>query len=333
MSKISLVFLVSVWALVNVSGALADTPKFLFPVSCTYGQDCWPVNYVDVDPLVGAATDYKCKEKTYDANRGTDVALMSVGQMRGGVDVLAAAAGRVVRVRDGEADHYKTSDELDRIRAENKDCGNGVLIDHGDGLQTLYCHLKQNSIVVKSKQKVKAGQKIAQVGMSGYAEFPRLGFSVLWEGGYVDPFTGVLNTKGCGQMKEGMWLAGLPVSYEDVVIFDGGFRAQVPNFEAIKSGQSENPIALPLHSGAFVFWAGFFNVEKDDEITMYIYDPNGALFVRQKEDVPQTRTRQYYFSGRKIGRVQLTEGTYKGRVEIRRDGVLIGEKTYSVRVQ
>lgn len=333
MSKKYRLCLLAAFAVFVSADSFAQEPKFLFPVSCTYGVDCWPVNYVDVDPSEGVATDFKCKRKTYDAHQGTDFALASVSKMREGVDVLAAAAGQVLRVRNGEADTYKEQNELDAIRAENKDCGNGVLIDHGDGLQTIYCHLKKDSIVVRPKQKVKAGQKIAQIGMSGYTEFPHVHFGVLWEGGFVDPFTGALNTKGCGQMKANMWLEGLPVSYEEVVIFDGGFRAKVPDFEAIKRGNDENPIALPLSSAAFVYWSGFYNVEEGDEVVMRIYDPDGALFHERREVVPKTRSLQYYFAGRKIGRVQLKAGEYKGVTEIKRGSDIHRKKEFSVQVK
>ncbi len=316
-----------------VQDVRAQEAAFLYPLSCTYGEDCWPVNYVDVDPGEGAVSDFKCKRKSYDAHKGTDFALRSVSQMREGVDVLASAAGKVLRARDGESDDLKTEEEFAEISAKNRDCGNGVLIDHGNGLQTIYCHLKKDSIVVKPKQKVKAGQKIGQVGMSGRAEFPHVYFGVLWEGGVVDPFTGALNTKGCGQMKGNMWLEGLPVSYEEVVIFDGGFRAQVPDFKAIQSGDDENPIALPLRSAALVFWSGFYNVEKGDEVVMRIMDPEGNVFTERKEIVPMTRARQYYFTGRKIGHVQLRAGEYKGRVFIRRGEGITREEEFSVTLQ
>ena len=116
MSKKYRLCLLAAFAVFVSADSFAQEPKFLFPVSCTYGVDCWPVNYVDVDPSEGVATDFKCKRKTYDAHQGTDFALASVSKMREGVDVLAAAAGQVLRVRNGEADTYKEQNELDAIR-------------------------------------------------------------------------------------------------------------------------------------------------------------------------------------------------------------------------
>ena len=182
--------------------ALAETPQFLFPVACTLGEDCWGVNYVDVDPVAQIAKDFKCGPKSYDGHKGTDFALRSLADVEAGVDVLAAAAGTVLRFRDGEEDSLKTEREMAEIKVKTRECGNGIFLDHGNGLRTIYCHLKKDSLLVKRGQKVKAGQKIAQVGQSGFAEFPHLHFGVVWEGGVVDPYTGLLNTDGCGREKE-----------------------------------------------------------------------------------------------------------------------------------
>ena len=223
------------------------------------------------------------------------------------------------------------------FRVRKKECRNGILIDHGDGLQSIYCHLKEDSVVVERKQRVKAGQKIAQVGQSGMAEFPHLHFGVLWEGGVIDPYTGALSTDGCGQMKERMWHAGLPLAYEPFVIFDGGFRNTSPDFEAIKRGE-DNPKTVSLNSAAFVFWTGFYNVEAGDQVSLRVTDPDGAVFVEREEVLEKNRARQYYYTGRKIGRVQLKPGTYTGHVKIVRavqDGGerVVREKSFMVDVR
>lgn len=314
-----------------------ETPQFIFPVACSYGEDCWAVNYVDVDPSSEERADFMCNQKTYEGHKGTDFALKSVADMRAGVDVFAAAPGRVLRVRDQENDVLKTKEEQKKIEEAQKQCGNGVLIDHGNGLQTIYCHLKQNSIVVKPKQKVNAGAKIGQVGQSGLAEFPHLHFGVIWEGGVVDPYTGMLNSDGCGQKKESLWHLGLPIKYDPVAIFNGGFRATVPDFDAMHRGHDTVPDTLYLSSAVFVFWAGFYNVEKGDQVTLLVIDPDGKVFTNSQQTVPKIMTRQYYYTGRKIGKVQLKTGTYKGvaritRVQENGDNIM-REKTFSIVVK
>ena len=317
-----------------INPVIAAEKRFLFPAGCSYGKDCWAVNYVDVDPAEGSAKDFKCNIKTYDGHKGVDFALGSITRMHAGVDVFAAASGKVLRVRDSENDLLKTSEEFKKIREAKKECGNGILIDHGDGLQSIYCHLKQSSVVVKPRQRVKAGQKIAQIGQSGVAEFPHLHFGVIQKGEVVDPYTGVAHTKGCGKNKQSLWHIGLPMAYEPVAIFDGGFRAQPPDFTAIQKGDELNPKSLSLSSAALVFWSGFYNVEAGDTVILKIIDPKGKEFITQKETVKKTRARQYYFTGRKIGKVQLIKGTYKGYSIINRsNGNIRQEQIYRIKVE
>lgn len=303
--------------LCTLNSAQAEEIRFLYPAACQYGSECWAVNYVDVDPAKNSAKDFKCNGKTYDGHKGSDFALSGIGQMRAGVDVLAAASGRVVRVRDGESDRLKTPEELDNVRARKRECGNGVLIDHGQGLKTIYCHLKNGSITVAADDAVKAGEKIAQIGQSGVAEFPHLHFGVLVEDGIIDPYTGLSNQAGCGKAPEPMWHIGLPIEYEPVAIFDGGFRSRPPDFEAIKRGE-QNPESLSLASAALVFWTGLYNIESGDVVTLHVHDPDGMPFVSRRIVAERDRARQYYFTGRKIGRVQLKPGTYTGVVELQR---------------
>ncbi|MBR4084648.1 MAG: peptidoglycan DD-metalloendopeptidase family protein [Lachnospiraceae bacterium] len=64
--------------------------------------------------------------------------------------------------------------------------GNYVMIDHGDGLYTIYMHASK--LYVKKDEVVKKGQKIAGVGTTGRSTGNHLHFSVRKNGEYVSPW-------------------------------------------------------------------------------------------------------------------------------------------------
>jgi len=65
--------------------------------------------------------------------------------------------------------------------------GNCVMVDHGDGLETLYLHLSE--FKVKEGDMVGKGQLLGLSGGTGRATGPHLHFAVRWQGTYLDPAT------------------------------------------------------------------------------------------------------------------------------------------------
>ena len=100
----------------------------------------------------------------------------SSGRYHGGIDfpvstgsnVYAAASGTVILVK------YL-----------NSSYGRYLIIDHGDGLSTLYAHNSQ--ILVSVGDKVSAGQVVAKSGSTGYSTGPHCHFEVRVNGSRVNP--------------------------------------------------------------------------------------------------------------------------------------------------
>jgi len=63
--------------------------------------------------------------------------------------------------------------------------GNCVIIDHGQGLMTLYMHLSH--FKVAEGDQIRRGQIIALSGGTGRATGPHLHIGVRWQGAYLDP--------------------------------------------------------------------------------------------------------------------------------------------------
>ena len=151
-----------------VNSAMAEPPVLSLPLECIPQKTCFIQNYVDVDPASGVG-DYRCGKSSYDGHKGIDFRIRSIAEMRRGVGVLAAARWN----RQGGARWYGGPVDTKQRATEIKgrECGNGLVIDHGDGWETQYCHLLKGSLLVKRGDEVTRGQKLGLVGLSGKTAF------------------------------------------------------------------------------------------------------------------------------------------------------------------
>ncbi len=124
----------------------------------TGGKMQWPVP-------AGGRISSPYGYRTYPAaglHTGIDIA---IGM---GNTIAAAEAGTVIKVVNGTTGY-----------------GKYLMINHGNGTVTLYAH--SSKIVVSVGQQVARGQKIAEIGSTGFSTGPHLHFEVRIDGKAVNP--------------------------------------------------------------------------------------------------------------------------------------------------
>ncbi len=137
------------------------TESFVLPVKGRLTTEFGETRYVN-----GSPTSYR--------HLGLDIAAPA------GTEVKAANRGKVV------------------MAGSLKLTGNTIMIDHGEGLFSVYHHLKK--ITVKTGEIVERGQKIGTVGSTGFSTGPHLHFMISYHSINLEP---------------GYFLVGQPITYEN----------------------------------------------------------------------------------------------------------------------
>ena len=302
-----------IWVALPQNPAFAEPPRLRFPVVCNLGVDCWLMNVPDVAPEKGKAQDFACGAQTYDGHSGTDIATVDRAAMEAGVDVIAAAAGTVQRLRDGEDDLFRAPADTEKLSKSGRACGNGLIIDHGDNWTTQYCHLRKGSFKVKQGDTVKASQTLAQIGLSGLTQHPSLQLTVRYKGDEIDPFTGREPKAGCGMGGTPLW--GERVLLDSYNLYDAGFAPETPDFALISQGLK--PPVPDRTAKKLVFWFAYFAARKGDRIDVTLTSPQGQILAEQQITQESAQARQYYFAGR-VQRGPALTGTYIGTAKVTR---------------
>ena len=312
-------------ALCAAPPAAADPPRLSLPLDCAYGTTCVIEDYVDAD-LGPGQRDYACGLKSRDGHRGTDFMLLSFAAMQAGVTVRAAAPGTVAATRDGMADTPVTPET--RAAIEGRECGNAVRVDHGEGWQTLYCHMRRGSPTVRQGDLVARGDALGKVGLSGLTNAPHLHLGLLHEGRIVDPFD-PQDRATCGSAPGTMlWDVALP--YTPAGLFTAGFATAMPDLDAVQSGTARAtsaPTDAPL-----ILYGHVFHAEPGDRLTIRAGGPEGGIF-RQSLTLKMPKAQLFRAFGRKAPEGGWPAGAYRGHVRLWRGDTLIATRHADITVR
>lgn len=311
------------------AAAAPDRPSLSFPLACQLGSTCEIQHYVDRDP--GPATrDYRCGLKTYDKHNGIDIRLLDMAAQRRGVGVLAAAAGTVTRLRDGAPDISIRAAGAPPVAGQ--ECGNGVVVDHGDGWETQYCHLARGSISVKVGDRVAAGAPIARVGLSGDTEFPHLHLTVRHAGQIVDPFAPDMTKPQACVAQTGLWTpqALARMSYRPGVVLNAGFTdAQ------ITMGDVENGAVRPVTAEAplMIAYVRAIALLPGDAVELDLKGPDGVSLARNRRPpLERWRAQDFYYVGKKRPAAGWPRGVYSADYKVWRDGKVAISRRFTLKL-
>ena len=291
--------------------AYGQAPQLAMPVECAMGTDCVVQNFVDHDPAEGgeAYTDFMCERLSYDGHKGTDIRAVNRAIMLRDIPVLAVADAKVIGTRDGMED--------DAPFPQGKECGNGLMLDHGNGWQTQYCHLRSGSVTKTTGDQVKTGDQLGLMGMSGNTEFPHLHITVRHNGNVIDPYVGYADYQcGQGELKP-LWTAEAAdsLAYRRSGLLGAGFSGVEPSMETVENGKHRQE-SLPADAELMVFWAQIFGAHKTDVLHVALAGPDGQLLAEHNQFFDHSRAQQFNYIGKKRPAGGWPEGEYTGVVQL-----------------
>lgn len=263
--------------------------------------------YVDQNKTAGVFSDYNCENNTYDSHQGTDIAIWPYGFYKmdnSQVEVIAAAPGTIIQRADGN---------FDRNCAKNSLTANSIIIQHADGSQALYWHMKKNSVTSKIVgQTVVAGEYLGVVGSSGSASGPHLHFEIRagnTSDTYKDPFSGT-----CNLLNANSWWTSQKPHSEPVVMKVSVNTTDVvmPGCPTTETSNESNSYTIPfqgagLPAGYAKFYIFLREIPAGSTIDLKILNPDGSVFNSWTYSVATLNKISYWGFSKKL---PTNAGTY-----------------------
>ena len=243
----------------------SDLPqKFVSPVPGTPFRDWRITGYVDLDPRTdGNRLDYGGGAYTYDTpTYNHDAIDLGPGNFRAtdvGIPIYAAADGVVTFTRDGNFDR-------EVAWRDPPATSNVVRVDHGAGWQTVYVHMRRDSVAVQVGEEVKAGDFLGYLASSGNSTGPHIHFEIEHHGRPVETFLD----------PETFWLDPWPYAGVTPAVLSSGTTSLTPTASESKEGitrMSRFPFGQRITQ-----WHYVAGQNDGDTRTYRWYRPDGTLY-------------------------------------------------------
>ena len=330
-SRLKYPILISLCLTIAIDAEAEEVISLALPIKCRPGLTCFFQNYVDHDAS-DKVRDYRCGGRSYDGHDGTDIRIRNLEIQRQGIEVLAAAPGRVIGTRNDMEDiSVKTAG---KAAIAGKECGNGAIIEHEGGWRTQYCHMAKGSVRVKVGDQLTTGQPIGLVGLSGDTEFFHLHFTVRHNGKTVDPFAHGAAENACGG-GQSLWATSLgeQMQYRPREIIDTGFAAIAPTMELVESGEiAGHPVTSD--SDALVAYVRTIGLQAGDQQFLAVQGPGGAsLSANNLPALDRDKAQFLVISGKKSTAAAWPPGRYTATYRVTRDGAEVLRKSFDVEMR
>ncbi|MDB5969634.1 MAG: hypothetical protein JWQ90_2084 [Hydrocarboniphaga sp.] len=240
-------------------------------------------NFVDHDAAT-SVIDYSCAARSYDGHAGTDIFTWPFSWLktsRGDVQIVAAAAGRIIDKLDGNPDQSCAADGGD---------WNAVYLQQNDGSIVWYGHMKQGSLTSKAVgDSVAAGEFLGLVGSSGNSTGPHLHLELYDAAGTLtDPYVG-----SCNALTTPWWKS--QPAYRDSAInlvtvgYDAPLFPACPGIESPNTRDSFNP-------GERVYLTNYYRDQVAGQVSDFqITQPDGVVYSSWSQTSPDTYNASYWY--------------------------------------
>lgn len=293
--------------------------KFSIPIECKFGEDCFLLNQVE---------KVECAQLPFSTKDGVIFIAKHDALVRDGIKILASQDGRVKAVRSNV-------DDQDKSTVGIAPCGNGLIITHANGYETQYCYLRKDSIKLKKGDKVKEGQELGLMGMSGNINYPALLFTLKQKNKHIDPFTNNHASKDCGYNSDkSLWNSEAikAMIHSGTIITNYGFTTEEPEIAKARNGDY-NIMTIAGNTNIIGYFIDLIGVYEGDLIFIEMLSPDGYKIVSYQKKFVDFNPRAFAHIVYKNQSQKLNEGEYKISFKLLRQGSIIIEKQDSLKIR